>query len=83
MDTVPRFSPAAVICLTLLIVVAVNGGLILALRRGGTQRQVDLLKRAAKAARNPWAEQDQTMSELRERVSQLESDRGEPPEPDG
>ncbi len=81
METVPRFSPAAVICLTLLIVVAVNAGLILALRRGGSE--VDLLRRAAKAARNPWAKQDQTMSELRERVSQLESDGGEPPEPDG
>lgn len=81
METVPRFSPAAVICLTLLIVVAVNGGLILALRRGGSE--VDLLRRAAKAVRNPWAEQDQTMSELRERVSQLESEGGESPEPDG
>lgn len=83
METVPRFTPAAVIILTLLIVVVVNAGLILALRRGGTHRQVDMLRRAAKAARNPWAEQDQTMSELRERVSQLESDGAEPPEPDG
>lgn len=80
METIPRFSPAAVICLTLLIVVAVNAGLILAVRRGG---EVDLLRRASKAARNPWAEQEGALGELRERVSQLESEETDAPEPDG
>ena len=50
----------------------INGGLILSLRRGGTHRQIEMLRRAAKAARNPWAEQNKAMSELRERVSELE-----------
>jgi len=82
---VPQFSPAAVICLALIIVVAVNGGLILAIRRGGTHRQIELLKRAASIAKNPWSDQDKAMSELRERVSDLESEQTNrtPPEPDG
>jgi hypothetical protein len=83
MESVPSLSPAVVICLALLIVVAVNGGLVLAVRRGGTHRQVELLRRAAKAARNPWAEQEQAMDELRERVSQLETDKATPNDPDG
>ncbi|MFQ5921673.1 MAG: hypothetical protein ACE5M4_02420 [Anaerolineales bacterium] len=82
METVPQFSPAAVLCLALLIVVAVNGGLILAVRRGGTQRQVELLRRVAKAAKNPWVEQEKAMSELRERVAQIESEKANAPEPD-
>jgi hypothetical protein len=83
MENIPEFSPAAVICLTLLIVVAVNGGLILAMRRGGSHRQVDMLRRAAKAARNPWTQQEEEMSELRERVSQLEPEEADPSKTDG
>ena len=78
MDSVPQFNPAVVICLTLLIVVAVNGGLILAVRRGGTQHQVELMRRVAKAAKNPWVEQEKAMSELRERVAQIETEKTEP-----
>jgi len=74
MESGPQLSPAVVICLAVAIVIAVNGGLVLSLRRGGTHRQVDLLRRAAKAARNPWVDQEQKMSELRERVAQLESE---------
>ena len=83
MENLPEFSPAAVICLTLLIVVGVNGGLILAVRRGGTHRQVELLRRAAKAAKNPWFNQDKAFGELRERVSELELDQTDPSDPDG
>jgi len=83
MENLPQFSPAAVICLALLIVVGVNGGLILAVRRGGTHRQVELLRRVAKAAKNPWFNQDKAFSELRERVSELELDQTDPSDPDG
>ena len=82
MESGPQLSPAVVICLAVVIVVAVNGGLVLAVRRGGTQRQVDMLRRAAKAARNPWVDQEKEMSELRERVEQLKSESGSSSEPD-
>jgi len=83
MESIPQLSPAVVICLAAAIVVAVNGGLILAVRRGGTQRQVELLRRTAKAARNPWAEQDKAMSELRERVEQLKAESSHSEDPNG
>ncbi len=82
MESGPQLSPAVVICLAVAIVVAVNGGLVLAVRRGGTQRQVELLRRAAKAARNPWVDQEKEMSELRERVAELKPERGSSSEPD-
>lgn len=82
METGPQLSPAVVICLAVAIVVAVNGGLVLAVRRGGTQRQIELLRRAAKAARNPWIDQEKEMSELRERVAELNSENGSSSEPD-
>ncbi len=82
METGPQLSPAVVICLAVAIVVAVNGGLVLAVRRGGTQRQIELLRRAAKAARNPWVDQEKEMSELRERVAELKSESGSSSEPD-
>lgn len=82
MESGPQLSPAVVICLAVAIVVAVNGGLVLAVRRGGTQRQVELLRRAAKAARNPWVDQEKDMSELRERVAELKAESESSSEPD-
>ena len=82
MDSVPQLSPAVVVCLAIALVVAVNGGLVLAVRRGGAQRQVEMLRRAAKAARNPWVNQNKEMSELRERVAQLKPETGSGSEPD-
>ncbi len=82
MDSVPQLSPAVVVCLAIALVVAVNGGLVLAVRRGGAQRQVKMLRRAAKAARNPWVNQNKEMSELRERVAQLKPETGSSSEPD-
>jgi hypothetical protein len=76
MESGPQFSPAVVICLVVAIVVVVNGGLVLAIRRGRTIREVEMLRRAAKAARNPWVDQDKEMSELRERVAELKSESG-------
>ncbi len=72
MESGPQFSPAVVICLVVAIVIAVNGVLVLAVRRGGSE--VEMLRRVAKAARNPWGSQEKEMSELRERVAQLKSE---------
>ena len=80
MESGLQFSPTVVICLVVAIVIAVNGGLVLAVRRGGSE--VEMLRRAAKAARNPWASQEKEMSELRERVAQLESESTSSPGPE-
>lgn len=60
-----------VICLTVVIVVGVNGALLVALRRGREAGQIDLLRRAAHRARNPWQPEDENLRELSERVEAL------------
>lgn len=67
-----NLSPALVILIAVGLVVVINGVLILGLRRGDTQRQIELFRRAIGVARNPWARQNRDLDELRERVEQLE-----------
>lgn len=69
-----NLSPAIVILITVGLVIMINGLLILGLRRGNSQKQIELLRRAVGAARNPWAEQNREFDELRKRVEQLEAD---------
>ena len=64
-------SPATVICLALGLVVAINGLLILGLTRGGLQRQVELMRTAARTAQSPWKAEDDALGELHRRVAQL------------
>ena len=67
-------SPATVVCLALGLVVAINGLLIISLTRGSLQRQVDLLRTAARVAQSPWKREDDALRELHRRVDQLSDD---------
>ena len=60
-----------VICLTVFIVVGVNAALLVALRRGNEVSQIDLFKRAAGRARQPWVHEDEALEELSRRVAEL------------
>jgi hypothetical protein len=60
-----------VICLTVLIVVGVNATLLVALRRGNDVGQIELFKRAAGRARQPWIHEDEALVELSKRVADL------------
>jgi hypothetical protein len=53
-----------VICLTVLIGLGVPAMLVAGLRRGGSVRQSDLLRRAGKTAANPWSKEDADLAEL-------------------
>lgn len=64
-----------VICLTVFIVVGINAALLASLRRGNEASQVDLLRRAAGRARQPWAKEDEALQELSRRVAGLNSRR--------
>jgi hypothetical protein len=64
-------SPATVVCLALGLVVAINGLLILSLTRGGLQRQVELMRTAARTAQSPWKAEDDALGELHRRVARL------------
>jgi hypothetical protein len=72
-------SPATVVFLALGLVVAINGLLILSLTRGGLQRQVELMRTAARAAQSPWKTEDEALSELHRRVVQLSEDQTDAP----
>jgi hypothetical protein len=62
---------ALVICLTLIIVVGVNAALYVSLRRGNEAGQIELFRRAAQRAREPWKEEDEALQELSRRVALL------------
>ncbi len=72
-------SPATVVCLALGLVIAINGLLILSLTRGGLQRQVELMRTAARAAQSPWKTEDDALGELHRRVAQLSEDQTDDP----
>ena len=60
-----------VIGLTLLIVIGVNVLIYFSVTRKGTIGQIELMRRAAKQARNPWEVEDNALSELSRLVANL------------
>jgi len=72
-------SPATVVCLALGMVIAINGLLILSLTRGGLQRQVELMRTAARAAQSPWKAEEEALGELHRRVGELAEDQTDDP----
>jgi hypothetical protein len=70
-----------VICLTLFIVIGVNAAIYAALRRNKTAGQIELMRRAANRAKNPWEEEDQALQELSRRVKQLQNTQSDKKEP--
>ena len=71
-----------VICLILLIVVGINAALYVTLRRGNEAGQIELFRRAAQRAREPWKEEDDALQELSRRVAGLKRAEPEADEPD-
>ena len=63
-----------VICLTVGVVVLVNIMIYLSLRRGNEVTTVDLMRKAARRARNPWKDEDDALQELSDIVAGLRSD---------
>jgi cell division protein FtsB len=64
-----------VICLTLFLVVGLNAAIFVSLRGGGTQTQIELFRRAAQRARQPWKDEDEALQELSRRVAALKEKR--------
>ncbi len=57
--------------LVILLVVGLNGWFIVYVRRGGSIHEIELFRRAAKAARNPWQREDTDLQELGRLVDQF------------
>ena len=62
-----------VICLTVGAVVLINVMIYLSLRRGNEVTTVDLFRKAARRARNPWKDEDDALQELSDLVAGLKS----------
>ena len=62
-----------VICLTVAGVIAFNVMIYLSLRRGDEVTTVDLMRKAARRARNPWKDEDDALQELSSLVSDLKT----------
>jgi len=63
-----------VVCLTVGAVILFNVMIYLSLRRGNEVTTVDLMRNAARRARNPWKDEDDALQELSEIVAGLRSD---------
>lgn len=62
-----------VICLTVGVVILINVMIYLSLRRGNEVTTVDLFRKAARRARNPWQDEDDALRELSDIVAGLRS----------
>lgn len=67
-----------VVCLIVAAVIALNVMIYLSLRRGNEITTIDLMRKAARRARNPWKDEDDALKELANLVSDLQSDKQEP-----
>ena len=69
-----------VVCLTIAAVIAFNVMIYLSLRRGNEVTTVDLLRKAARRARDPWKDEDDALQELSSLVAGLKEPTREPDE---
>jgi len=71
---------ALVIVLTILGVILINLAIYAMVRGKGTTGQIELMRKAAKQARNPWEIEDTALKDLSELVKQFkhEPNRDEP-----
>ena len=63
-----------VICLTIVAVVAFNVMIYLSLRRGSEVNTIDMFRKAARRARNPWEDEDDALRELSNLVDSLKKE---------
>lgn len=62
-----------VIGLTVLIVIGVNVALYFSFRDRSLPHQIELFRRAAQRARNPWQDEDDALGELSSLVAKLKN----------
>jgi hypothetical protein len=70
-----------VICLTVLIVAGLNALAYAALRRGNEANMIELTRKAAQRARNPWQDEEQALQELSRLVTSLKETEASEQEP--
>jgi hypothetical protein len=63
-----------IICGVAALVLVINGGLVWMFARSQTLDQLKIVQKTFRLARNPWADRDNDMVELRQRVEELQGD---------
>ena len=61
-----------VICGTLVLVILINAGILVALLRSGSSGELKVFGKAIEAVRDPLGKGNQEMKELRQRIVKLE-----------
>jgi hypothetical protein len=72
----------AIIAVVAVGIILINVGIIYALLTGSAQQQLEIFGRIFRQARRPWAGENKSLEDLRERVQRLTEDQ-EPEDPDG
>lgn len=73
---------ALIVIIVVAAVVLINVGLLYGLLSGSTRQQIDMLRRVARRARNPWAAENEALRNLHGRVAKLGSPDRHPQDPD-
>ncbi len=63
-----------VICVTLFLVIGFNAAIYVAFVRKNNVSQIELMRRAAQRARDPWQSENDDLEELSRLVKQLKED---------
>ena len=66
-----------VICLALILVVGINAFLFVSLSHKNNVGQIELMRRAAKRARDPWEQENKDLQELSRIVEELKNKKHE------
>jgi hypothetical protein len=66
---------AIVICVTLFLVIGFNAAIYVAFVRKNRVSQIELMRRAAQRARDPWQSENDDLEELSRLVKQFKEDR--------
>jgi hypothetical protein len=72
-----------IVGIIIVVVILFNIGLVISLTGPSTREQMRLLGKLARGTRNPWKNQNEELSELRDRVAQFEADEHEAEEQNG
>jgi hypothetical protein len=68
---------AIVICVTLFLVIGINAAIYVAFVRKNSVSQIEMMRKAAERARDPWQSENEDLKELSRLVKQLKDDRNE------
>jgi hypothetical protein len=64
-----------IVSITLVIVIVLNAAIFLSSRRKKSNNTIEMFRKAAKRARNPWEDEDAALSELSDLVDKLKTDK--------